>query len=162
MRKLLVIASGAMLLYAALALVAGVMVGAGLSRVVAETDVHPFVGVANAASLDMEEGAKLFAANCAACHQASGEGIPGVFPPLKGDGVVQAPDPAQQIRVLLQGIQSANIGGIVYSSPMPPFGITLSDKQVADIVDYERTSWGNHAPLATAREVAAVRATLKH
>lgn len=162
MRKLLVIASGAMLLYAALALVAGVMVGAGLSRVVAETDVHPFVGVANAASFDMEEGAKLFAANCAACHQASGEGIPGVFPPLKGDGVVQAPDPAQQIRVLLQGIQSANIGGIVYSSPMPPFGITLSDKQVADIVDYERTSWGNHAPLATAREVAAVRATLKH
>lgn len=107
-------------------------------------------------------GAKLFAANCAACHQASGEGIPGVFPPLKGNGGVQAPDPVQQIRVPLQGIQGANIGGIVYSSPMPPFGITLSDKQVADIIDYERTSWGNHAPLVTAREVAAVRATLKH
>ena len=71
---------------------------------------------------DMEEGAKLFAANCAACHQASGEGIPGVFPPLKGDGVVQTPDPAQQSRVLLQGIQGATIAGTVYSSPMPPFG----------------------------------------
>lgn len=155
MRRLLVIASGAMLLYAALA-------GAGLLRVVARTGVHPSVGIANAASFDMEEGAKLFAANCASCHQASGEGIPGVFPPLKGDGVVQASDPTQQIRVLLQGIQGANIGGTVYSSPMPPFGITLSDKQVADIIDHERTSWGNHAPLATAREVAAVRATLKH
>jgi cytochrome c oxidase cbb3-type subunit II len=162
MRKLLVIASGAMLLYAALALVAGVMIGVGLSRVAAEKNVHPFIGVADAASFDVGEGAKLFAVNCAACHQASGEGIPGVFPPLKGDGVVQAPDPTQQIRVLLQGIQGANIGGTVYSSPMPPFGITLSDRQVADIIDYERTSWGNHAPLATAREVAAVRATLKH
>ena len=153
------IASRTMLLYAALALVASLMVGAGLLRVVA--GIHPFVGIANAASFDMEEGAKLFATNCAACHQASGKGIPGVFPPLKGDGVVRAPDPTQQIRVLLRGIQGANIGGIVYSTPMPPFGITLGDNQVADIIDYERTSWGNRAPLATAREVAAVRAALK-
>lgn len=160
MNKLLAIASGALLLYAALT--AGLIVGAGLSRVVARTAVHPFAGIADAASFDMEEGAKLFVANCAICHQASGEGIPGVFPPLKGNGVVQAPDPTQQILVLLQGIQGANIGGVVYSTPMPPFAITLSDEQVADIVDYERTSWGNHAPLATAREVAAVRATLKH
>ena len=134
MRKLLVIAWGAVLVYR----------------------------VASAASFDRGDGAKLFAAHCAACHQASGEGIPGVIPPLKGDGVVQAPDPTQQIRVLLRGIQGANIGGTVYSSPMPPFGIALSDEQVADIIDYERTSWGNHAPLATAREVAEVRATLKH
>jgi cytochrome c oxidase cbb3-type subunit II len=110
---------------------------------------------------DVAEGAKLFAANCAVCHQASGEGIPGVFPPLKGNVVVLGSDPTQRIRVLLEGIQGANIAGTVYSSPMPPFGITLSDKQVADIIDYERTSWGNHAPLATARQVAAVRATLK-
>lgn len=162
MRKLLAIASGAMLLYAALAWAAGLMAGAGLSRVATESDVNPFVGIANAASFDMEDGAKLFAANCAACHQASGEGIPGVFPPLKGDGVVQAPDPTRQIRVLLQGIQGATVAGTVYSSPMPPFAIALSDRQVADIIDYERTSWGNHAPLATAREVAAVRAALKH
>lgn len=133
MRKLLVIGSGAVLVY----------------------------GLASAASFDREKGARLFAANCAACHQASGEGIPGVFPPLKGDGAVLASDPTRQIRVLLQGLQGANIAGTVYSSPMPPFGIALSDKGVADIVDYERTSWGNHAPLATAREVAAVRATLK-
>lgn len=76
--------------------------------------------------------------------------------------MVQAADPTRQIQVLLQGIQRASIGGTVYSSPMPPFGITLSDEQVADIIDYERTSWGNHAPLAMAREVAAVRAALKH
>lgn len=160
MRKLLLIASGALLLYVAFTLIAGLMAGAGLSPVV--EGVHPFVGLADAASFDMEEGAKLFAANCAACHQASGEGIPGVIPPLKGDGVVRAPDPTQQIRVLLQKIQSAHIGGMIYSSPMPPFGITLSDKQVADIIDYERTAWGNHAPLATVRDLAAVRATLKH
>ena len=151
-----------MLLYAALAWAAGLMVGAGLWHVVTEGDGHSFIAIADAASFDIEEGARLFAANCAACHQASGEGIPGVIPPLKGDGVVQAPDPTRQIRVLLQGIQGATIAGTVYSSPMPPFGIALSDRHVADIIDYERTSWGNHGPLVTAREVAAVRATLKH
>jgi cytochrome c oxidase cbb3-type subunit 2 len=146
-----------------LALLAAVLLGAALLRVAGEPGRHPFIGVANAASsFDVASGAKLFAANCAVCHQASGEGIPGVFPPLRGDAAVLAPDPTGQIRVLLEGIQRANIGGTVYSSPMPPFGITLSDAQVADIIDYERTSWGNHAPLATAREVAAVRATLKH
>lgn len=85
-----------------------------------------------------------------------------VFPPLKANGVVLSPDPTQQIRVLLAGVQGATVAGAVYSSPMPPFGVTLSDKEVADIIDYERTSWGNHAPLATARQVAAVRATLRH
>jgi mono/diheme cytochrome c family protein len=128
-----------MLLFAALALIAGAMLSA-----------------AHAASFDAADGAKLFAAHCAVCHQASGEGIPGVFPPLKGSGVVLASDPTQQIRVLLAGIQGATVAGTVYSSPMPPFGITLSDREVVDIIDYERTSWGNHAPLATAREVAAV------
>ena len=152
-----------MLRHVTLVFVAALLLGAGLSRVAREPDHHPFIGVANAASsFDEARGEKLFAANCAVCHQASGEGIPGVFPPLRGDGVVLATDPTRHIRVLLEGIQRANVGGIIYSSPMPPFGITLSDKQVADIIDYERTSWGNHAPLVTSREVAAVRATLKH
>lgn len=163
MRKPLPIASGAALRHVTLVLVAALLLGAGLSQVAGAPDGHPFIGIANAASsFDEARGAKLFAAHCAVCHQASGEGIPGVFPPLRGDAVVLAPDPTGQIRVLLEGIQRANVGGTVYSSPMPPFGITLSDTQVADIIDYERTSWGNHAPLVTARQVAAVRATLKH
>lgn len=146
MRKPSTTDSNVLLLLAALALIAGGMLPAA----------------AHGASFDATDGAKLFAARCAVCHQASGEGIPGVFPPLKGSGVVLASDPTQQIRVLLAGIQGATVAGTVYSSPMPPFGITLSDREVADIIDYERTSWGNHAPLATAREVAAVRATLRH
>ncbi len=163
MQKLLLIAAHAAGVYGVLALIAGAMLGARVWGVGGEPDGHPFVDLAHAApSFDAADGAKLFTTYCAVCHQASGEGIPGVFPPLKGDRVVLASDPTGQIRALLVGIQGVSIGGTVYSSPMPPFGITLSDTQVADIIDYERTSWGNQAPLLTAREVAAVRATLKH
>ncbi len=41
---------------------------------------------------------------------------------------------------------------------MPPFGSVLSDVDIADIIDYERGSWGNHGKLVTAAEVAAERA----
>lgn len=115
-----------------------------------------------ASAFDATEGAKLFSANCAVCHQASGEGIPSVFPPLKGNAVVLAADPTQQIHVILEGLQGANVGGTVYPGQMPAFKSVLSDAQIATIIDHERTSWGNNSPLATPAEVAAERATLKH
>lgn len=117
---------------------------------------------ATARSFDAAEGAKLFSANCAVCHQVSGEGIPGVFPPLKGNAVVLAADPTQQIRVVLDGLGGLAIGGVVYSSQMPPFKSALSDSQIAEIVDHERSSWGNRSPLVTAVQVAAVRAKDKN
>ncbi len=45
-----------------------------------------------------------------------------------------------------------------YATAMPPFGSVLSDVDIADIIDYERGSWGNHGKLVTAAEVAAERA----
>jgi cytochrome c oxidase cbb3-type subunit 2 len=104
------------------------------------------------------KGKALFTANCAACHQASGEGLPGAFPPLKADAAVNDADPTAQLRAVLHGLQGAKVGGVVYSSPMPPFGQTLSDADIANIVDYERSSWGNHGALVTAQQVAAERA----
>jgi len=59
---------------------------------------------------------------------------------------------------LLHGLQGAKVGGIAYSSPMPPFGDALSDSDIANIVEYERSSWGNHGTPVTARQVAAERA----
>jgi mono/diheme cytochrome c family protein len=46
---------------------------------------------------------------------------------------------------------------VLYASPMPPFGSILSDVDIADIIDYERSSWGNHGKLVTAVQVAAGR-----
>ena len=107
---------------------------------------------------DVAKGKALFTANCAACHQASGEGLPGAFPALKADAAVNDADPTSHIHTVLHGLQGARVGGVVYSSPMPPFGGTLSDTDVANIVDYERSSWGNHGAPVTAQQVAAERA----
>ena len=103
-------------------------------------------------------GQQLFMANCSACHQVSGEGLPGVFPSLKGDAVVNNPDPTQQIHSVVFGLQGATIAGVQYASPMPPFGSALSDQEVADLIDYERSAWANHGKPVTAADVAAVRA----
>jgi mono/diheme cytochrome c family protein len=110
------------------------------------------------------DGAKsrdLYIAKCSACHQANGEGLPGVFPPLKGSGVVNKDDAARHIQVVLNGMQNARAGGVVYSTAMPPFAGTLSDPEIADIIDYERSSWGNHGTAVTAAQVAAERVRVK-
>lgn len=111
-----------------------------------------------AGGYDAAKGQALFTNTCAACHQATGEGLPGAFPPLKGNSVVNDADPTQHIHVVLHGLQGANVGGVVYTSPMPPFGTTLSDADVANIINYERSSWGNHGGSVTVQQVAAERA----
>jgi cytochrome c oxidase cbb3-type subunit 2 len=55
-------------------------------------------------------------------------------------------------------MQGARAGGVVYTSIMPPFAGTLDDDAIADIINYERTSWGNHGKPVTAAQVAAERA----
>jgi cytochrome c oxidase cbb3-type subunit 2 len=116
---------------------------------------------APAASYDAAKGAALYTANCSACHQASGEGLPGAFPSLKGDAAVNKDDATKHIDVVLDGLHDARVSGVVYSSVMPPFSATLSDAEIADLIDYERSSWGNHGKPITAAQVAAERAKAK-
>ena len=98
-------------------------------------------------------GATLYLDHCAGCHQSGGRGVPGVFPPLAGNGAVIAPDPADILKVVLQGIPAQ--GKYV---PMPSFATQLSDTQIADLANYVRTSWGNTAaPDATPAMVAGLR-----
>lgn len=125
--------------------------------------VTPAAGAAAAsAQFDAAEGARLFSTNCAVCHQEDCTGVPGVFSPTQGNAVVLAADPTQQIRVILNALHGANVGGIVYSSQMSSFASTVRDSQIAEVIDHERASWGNHAPLATAAEIAVARAKDKH
>src|SRR5258708_19058764 len=114
-----------------------------------------------AGGYDAAKGAALFTANCSACHQANGEGLPGAFPSLKNDAVVDKDDATKHIQVVLQGLHDARVSGVVYGSPMPPFAGTLSDAEIADIIDYERSSWGNHGKPVDATQVAAERAKAK-
>jgi mono/diheme cytochrome c family protein len=62
---------------------------------------------------------------------------------------------------VLDGVQGAKAGGMLYATPMPPFAGSLNDIDIADIIDYERSSWGNHGKPVTAAEVAAQRARSK-
>ncbi len=117
----------------------------------------PVVAPAGPYRFDPERGAQLYASTCAVCHQASGAGLAGAFPPLEGNSSVLDDDPARQIRAILHGMQGEEIDGVVYPAPMPPFGATLSDVDVADIVNHERTSWGNQARQVTPDQVKAQR-----
>ncbi len=100
------------------------------------------------------QGAQLYLEYCSGCHQAKGRGIPGVFPPLAGNGVVLASDPANIIKVVDNGVAAR--GGYV---PMPAFKTQFTDQQTADIANYVRTSWGNSAAAnATSAMVANMRA----
>ena len=114
-----------------------------------------------AGGYDATKGAALFTANCSACHQANGEGLPGAFPSLKNDAVVNKDDVTKHIQVVLQGLHDAKVSGVVYSSVMPPFAGMLTDVEIADIIDYERSSWGNHGKPVAAAQVAAERAKSK-
>jgi cytochrome c oxidase cbb3-type subunit 2 len=118
----------------------------------------PAPAAAGGYSYDAAKGAALFGANCSACHQANGEGIPGAFPPLKGNAAVDNADPTLHIHTVLHGAHGVTIGGVKYTSVMPPFAGQLNDADIANIINYERSSWGNHAKSVMPAEVATVRA----
>jgi len=102
-------------------------------------------------------GAQVFGNYCSPCHQLTGQGLPGVFPPLAGSATVQAGDPSEHLRTVLQGLHGKTIGGVAYPAVMPPFGPQLADADVAAVVNHERSSWGNHAPFVQPEDVAAAR-----
>jgi mono/diheme cytochrome c family protein len=105
-------------------------------------------------------GAELFT-RCAACHQASGMGVPGAYPPLAGSEWLLN-NPEVPIRIVLHGLQGAiTVKNTSFNSAMTPFGDQLSDEQIAAIITYERSSWGNSASKITAEQVASVRAATK-
>ncbi len=105
------------------------------------------------------DGAKLFASNCAACHQAEGQGVPGAFPPLAANSVVAGADPTWLIRVALYGLQGKiEVGGDSFDGSMPAWVNVFDDAQLAAILTYVRGNFGNSAAPVTAEAVAAQRA----
>lgn len=103
------------------------------------------------------DGAALFASLCVACHQATGLGLPGVFPPLAGSEWVLGKD-STAAAILLHGINgSLTVKGTVYNGAMPAFGGQLDDEQIAAVLTYVRSQWGNSAAAVTAETVAAAR-----
>ncbi len=132
--------------------------GASIERAATpQASGEPSAGGNGTAEAWVALGEQVYGVNCASCHQASGMGLPSVFPPLVNNAVVVDADPAQHIGAVLHGLSGKVIDGVAYVAPMPPFGGILSDAEIAAVVNHERTQWGNNAPIITADDVAEHR-----
>ena len=105
-------------------------------------------------------GQAIYEALCLNCHQASGQGLTGVYPPLAKSEWV-AGDPQALIKLTIHGLAGPTkvLGKDYGLVPMPPMG--LDDQQLADVLTYVRTAFGNSAPAVTPAEVNAVRDATK-
>lgn len=105
---------------------------------------------------DFAAGKASYESNCASCHMANGEGVPGTFPPMAGSERVNGPA-EEHIKVVLNGLSGEiTVKGETYNGFMTPF-MHLSDQEIANIVTYERTAWGNTGGAVTAEQVRALR-----
>ncbi len=106
-------------------------------------------------------GKRVFTANCAACHQPTGLGVPGAFPPLAGSEWVVSGDwhgDNHLVRVVLHGLQGPiDVEGKPFNGVMPPWQ-QLKDAEIAAVLTYIRNEWGNSAPPVSAEQVAKIRA----
>ena len=105
----------------------------------------------------MEAGEAAYLANCAACHQPTGQGLAGAFPPLAKSDYIAA-DPKRLPEIVLHGLHGkVTVNGKEYDSVMPPMA-QLTDDEVANIGTYVLNSWGNPGGQVSKAEAAAARA----
>jgi mono/diheme cytochrome c family protein len=102
-------------------------------------------------------GAQLYDQHCAACHGDEGEGVAGAYPALAGSRAVAMETPANLVHLVLEGGFPPVTGGNPRPYGMPPFATVLSSEEVAQLLSYLRSSWGNTAAPVSALEVARFR-----
>ncbi len=112
------------------------------------------------ASVRAADGAALYQQHCAMCHQARGQGVEGIFPPLAGsDYIVKHRE--SSLRALLEGLSGPiEVNGKAYNAAMPL--LALKDEEVSAVMTWVFSQWGNTAPAVTLEEVAGVRAKTKY
>ncbi|MCL4235528.1 MAG: c-type cytochrome, partial [Deltaproteobacteria bacterium] len=118
----------------------------------------------HAAALTLEQqveaGRILYQGTCIVCHQANGQGLPSVFPPLAGSDFLNA-DKNRAIETVLHGRTGPIVvNGVTYNSVMPPMS-NLNDDEVANILTFVYNSWDNSGLRVSAEEVAHIRSTVK-
>lgn len=121
----------------------------------------PSALAATAAAPAATDGPGLFATHCVACHQASGQGLPGAFPPLAGSEWVAGP-PDRLAAILLNGLKGEiKVRKKRFNSVMPAFRDKLTDEQIALLLSHIRSSFGNSAAEVTVSTVTAARQRTK-
>ncbi len=108
----------------------------------------------------IEAGKNLFNGTCSTCHQATGEGIESIFPPLAKSDYLMA-DKARALGIVLNGLSGpVKVNGKDYNSMMPPMS-QLNDDEIANILTYVRNAWGNEGDAVSADEVKSAREQTK-
>lgn len=112
------------------------------------------------AETQVEAGKKVFA-NCAACHQATGMGLPPAFPPLVQSEFVLG-SPKRLAMIVLKGLQGpVKVKGMTFVGAMPFWEKSLTDRNIAAVLTYIRQEWGNKAGPVTEEQIAAARKEFK-
>ena len=125
----------------------------------ADTAVHDAEVASGAIDEVMARGEALFLANCAACHQPTGQGLPGAFPPLAQSDYLLG-NRQEVMTAALFGLSGPiTVNGQDYNGVLPSAGF-LTDQELADVLTYVFASWGNTGSAVSAEEVAVLRAEL--
>jgi mono/diheme cytochrome c family protein len=120
----------------------------------------PATAIALAAGRESNRGAEVYVDNCAACHRSNGEGSANVLPAIAGNPTVLAADPGSLIRLVLGGSSLPGTTTAPSALGMPAFAWRLSNDEVAQLLSFIRSSWGNKASAVSPGEVARVRGAM--
>jgi len=108
-------------------------------------------------SLLLSLGETVYSAHCASCHGAEGRGMPPNYPPLASNQSIQMQSAVNPIRMVLNGGYPPGTTANPMPYGMPPFAQSLSDDEVAAVVTYIRSAWGNHGSAISARQANELR-----
>jgi mono/diheme cytochrome c family protein len=105
---------------------------------------------------EITDGKVVYQKYCLACHQTNGSGVPGMYPPITDSDWVEG-DKTRLINIMLNGLKGEiTVNGQVYKTAMPAHQY-LRDDQIAAVLTYVRTNFGNAADSVTVSEVTAIR-----
>jgi mono/diheme cytochrome c family protein len=129
--------------------------GGSFTTVAHEGD-EPLAAIAGTSKTEVG-GDLIFAGMCQACHQRTGLGIPGQYPPLAGSEWLLK-DPETPIRIVLRGLQGEiSVKGSLFNNKMPRFFDRLSNEEIAAVLTHVRSSWGNSASAISVALVDSLR-----
>jgi mono/diheme cytochrome c family protein len=109
----------------------------------------------------LARGGKIYADRCVNCHGDAGQGVPNAYPALAGNRAITLPVTANLVQVVLNGGFPPATRGNPRPYGMPPFAVQLSDADVAAVLTFVRSSWGNRAAPVSELEVTQQRSSAR-
>jgi mono/diheme cytochrome c family protein len=104
-----------------------------------------------------QPGAAIYLGSCVACHRSDGKGQTPLMPPLAGNPAVLDANPSSLINLVLNGAEPLVVKGIPDAYRMPQYRVQLNDEEIAQVLSFVRSAWGNDATPVTTEQVKKLR-----